>query len=338
MPGLLESLRLRARRRRLLWRAFRAHRRLNRVVVRRFAPDAILAFGCLRNEALRLPWFLDHHRRLGVDHFLFVDNGSTDGSADWLARQDDVSLWSTADSYKASRFGLDWVNALLMRYGTGHWCLTLDADELFVYPDHDRADLRALTAWLQARGVEAMAALMLDLYPQGALGKATYISGQDPLETLPFFDPTGYCRIAVPRYAHVSIRGGPRARVFFAANPDHAPHLHKTPLMRWHWRYAYLSSTHLALPQRLNGGFARADLPTGALLHTKFLPEIVAKSVEERQRAEHFTHPDRYGDYYDGLVEGRVLWHPGAARYENAAQLENLGLIQRGEWASDGET
>ncbi|MGQ0567119.1 MAG: glycosyltransferase family 2 protein [Gemmobacter sp.] len=332
MADWWQALRLRFRRRRLLWRAIRARQRLTPVIRRTIPAGAILAFGCLRNEASRLPYFLDHHRRLGVDHFLFVDNGSTDGSTDWLAAQADVSLWTTPDSYRDSRFGLDWVNALLMRHGCGHWCLTLDADELFVYPDHDTLDLRALTGWLSARGVDFMSALMLDLYPQGPVGSVPHVPGQNPVEALPFFDPDGYRRTEIARYAHVSIRGGPRARVFFADTPDRAPHLHKTPLIRWHWRYAYLSSTHVALPVRLNAGFSRPDLPTGALLHTKFLPEILPKSREERARAEHFTHPDQYGDYYDGVIAGPDLWYPGAARYQDAAQLEALDLIQRGAW------
>ena len=296
---------------------------------------AILSFGAVRNEGQRLPFFLDHHRRLGVEHFLFVDNGSTDGSADWLAGQGDVSLWTTDDSYKDSRFGLDWVNWLLCRHGSGHWCLTLDADEVLVYPEHERRDLRALTEWLDGRGVDFMAAMMLDMYPKGPLGAAVHVPGQDPVEVLPWFDPTGYDRTTMPRYDHISIRGGARRRVFFPDDPERAPHLHKTPLIRWHWRYAYLSSTHLALPSRLNAGFLRPDLPTGALLHSKFLPGIVERSQEEKARAEHFTHPDRYGDYYDGLMAGPDLWHPGAARYEGSAQLEALGLIQRGAWAKD---
>lgn len=335
MPSLREALRLRWLRRRLLWRAFRARRRLTEVVRRPFARDAVLCFACLRNEAARLPFFLDHHRRLGVDHFLFVDNGSTDGSPAWLAQQPDVSLWTTSDSYRASRFGLDWVNGLMMRHGSGHWCLVLDADELLVYPEHDRRPLRDLTRWLEARGRDHMAALMLDLYPQGPLGAGGHAPGQDPVEVLPFYDATGYDRTPIPRYAHVSIRGGPRRRVFFAAAPERAPHLHKTPLVRWHWRHAWLSSTHLALPQRLNDGFARPDLPTGVLLHTKFLPEIVAKSAEEKIRAEHFTHPDQYGAYYDGIAAAPVLWHPGSARYAGAAQLEVEGLMQRGLWPGD---
>ncbi len=334
---MFEAMRLRHTRRRLLWRAMRARRRLTAIADRTgtIRPNDILGFAALRNEGQRLPHFLEHHRRLGVCHFLFVDNGSTDGSAEWLSGQQDVSLWTTADSYKASRFGLDWLNGLLMRHGSGHWCLTLDADELLVYPDHDRRDLRALTAWLDARQVDFMAALMLDLYPKGPLGVERYAKGQNPLEILPFFDPDGYDRTAMPRFGHVSIKGGARRRRFFADDPDRAPHLHKTPLIRWHWRYAYLSSTHIALPTRLNAGFAQPDLPTGALLHTKFLPGIRERSAEEKLRAEHFTHPDNYSDYYDRLIAGPDLWYPGAARYEGDEQLAALGLIQCGEWVQD---
>lgn len=332
MPGLIEALRLRTLRRRLLWKALRSRPRpvIDRTGAIR--PGAHLAFVCLRNEALRLPYFLDHHRRLGIDHFLIVDNASEDGSADYLAAQGDVSLFHAPGSYKAARFGMDWINALLMRHGHGHWCLTLDADELFTFPEA-HLGLPALTRWLTAQKAPAMAALMLDLYPEGPLGALPYAPGQDPVEVLPFFDPTGYDRTHVPRYDHVSIRGGPRRRVFFAEAPERAPHLHKTPLVFWHWRYAWLSSTHLALPIRLNAGFQRPDLPTGALLHTKFLPEILAKSASEKMRAEHFTHPEHYGSYYDRLTEAPVLWHPGSARYEGPEQLERLGLMQRGLWA-----
>jgi Glycosyl transferase family 2 len=331
----LEAWRLRLKRRRLLWRALRAHRRLIPQAVRsaQIRPGDILAFASVRDEAARLPHFLDHHRRLGVRHFLLVDNGSQDGSAEWLAGQDDISLWSTRDSYRDSRFGMDWLNALLMRHGSGHWCLTLDADELLVYPDHESRDLQALTAWLERRGVDFMAAMMLDLYPKGPLGTTGPGPGQTLLDALPYFDPEGYDRIPMPHYHHVSIRGGPRRRVFFADQPDLAPHLHKVPLIRWHWRYAYLSSTHLALPARLNAGFARPDLPTGALLHTKFLPHVLDRTAAERSWGQHFTHPDRYLAYYDALMAGPDLWHSGAQRYRDAAQLLSLGLIQRGEWA-----
>src|SRR5699024_2497320 len=99
--------------------------------------DDILVFATLRNERVRLPYFLDYYRRMGVDHFLVVDNASNDGSAKWLAAQPDVSLWRTRASYKAARFGMDWINWLLWRHGGDHWCLTVDPDEFLVYPHCD---------------------------------------------------------------------------------------------------------------------------------------------------------------------------------------------------------
>ena len=334
LADAIEAYRQRLKRRSAMWRAVRCRKRLVPVQDRTAAISSglVLGFGAVRNEALRLPFFLDHHRRLGVGHFLFVDNASQDGTADYLAAQPDTSVWSTTASYKAARFGLDWVNWLLMRHGAGHWCLTLDADELLIYPDWQSRDLPALTRWLEARGADAMAATLLELYPKGPLSQTRHAPGQDPVETLPFFDPVGYVRTPIDRYGHVSIRGGVRRRVFFADNADHAPHLHKTPLIRWNRRYAYLSSTHIALPRRLNCGFERTDLPTGALLHTKFLPNILEKSREEQQRAEHFTHTERYEEYYDRIIADPDLWFEGSARYEGWQQLGRLGLIRQGDW------
>ena len=52
---------------------------------RRVRREPILLFTCLRNEKVRLPYFLQYYRDLGVDHFLIVDNDSDDGSREYLA-------------------------------------------------------------------------------------------------------------------------------------------------------------------------------------------------------------------------------------------------------------
>ena len=42
-------------------------------------PDsAILAFTCVKDERERLDYFLTYYRKLGVAHFFFVDNNSSD--------------------------------------------------------------------------------------------------------------------------------------------------------------------------------------------------------------------------------------------------------------------
>ena len=329
-----EAYRQRWKRRRLLLRAWASRRDLVAVADRTaaIAPGDILAFACVRNEGARLPYFLDHHRALGVRQFLIVDNGSDDGSAAMLATQGDVSLWQTGAAYRDSRFGMDWLGALLRRHGAGHWCLTLDADEVLIYPDWQARDLRALTGWLDARGAPAFAAMLLDLYPKGRLSAVTHHPGQDPVQALPYFDAGPYDRAVQPRYGQTDIRGGMRRRVFFADAPERAPHLHKLPLVKWQWRQAYLSSTHIALPRRLNAAFAKADLPTGILLHTKFLPGVLAKSAEEQTRQQHFTHPGAYDPYYDRILTDPDLWYEGAQRLEGWQQLQALGLMQGGDW------
>lgn len=334
--AVLRAYRLRTRRRVYLWRAFRRRRQLSPVVDRTggIAPGDILCFLCVRNEAQRLPFVLDHHRKLGIGHFLIVDNASIDGTADLLSAQPDVSLWQTAASYKAARFGMDWLGWLLLRHGHGHWCLTLDADEILIYPHWQTRPLQALTSWLDRQGQPALGALTLDLYPEGPVSTAAHQPGDDPTRTLPWFDSGNYLVQVQPRMQNLWIQGGARARAFFSTNPRRAPTLNKTPLVRWHWRYAYVNSTHALLPPRLNRVYATdgGELTSGVLLHTKFLPGIIERSAEEKARGEHFAEGAQYAAYYDRLTEDPVLHTPVSRRYTGWRQLEALGLMSRGGW------
>jgi glycosyltransferase involved in cell wall biosynthesis len=330
------AYRLRWKRRRYLFRAWQKARQLRAVADRTgtIAPGAILAVVTLRNEMLRLPWFLDHHRKLGVDHFLIVDNASDDGTTAFLSAQPDISLWTTPHSYRLSRFGVDWTTWLQNRHAHGHWCLTLDADELFIYPYWETRNLLALTGWLEALGQRALPAMMLDLYPAGPLAEARYQPGDDPTQVLGWFDAGNYGITQQDPLGNLWIQGGVRGRVFFGGDPRRAPTLNKTPLVRWHRSFAYVNSTHQILPPVLNQSFGTdgAEHISGILLHTKFLPNIVAKSSEEKQRREHFNNSALYDDYYDGLVANPQLWCAASHRYAGWRQLESLGLMSRGGW------
>lgn len=324
------------RRRIFLARAIRKRRELRPICNRTqsIGRKDILVFATVRNEAVRLPYFLDHYRRLGVRHFLFVDNGSTDGTQDYLQRQADVSLWSSSASYKKSRFGLDWLMWLLLRYGHGHWCLTLDADEILIYPYWETRDLAALTTWLDQTGQTTFGTIMLDMYPKGPLQDSDYRPGDDPITSLGWFDAGNYTAQVQPKMRNLWLQGGVRARHFFADEPRKAPTLNKTPLVRWNRRFAYVNSTHALLPPRLNLVYATSgeSKMTGVLLHTKFLNIIVEKSAEEKQRREHFANSARYDAYYDGLIANPTLWCPESHRFSDWQQLESLGLMSRGGW------
>lgn len=332
----VQAYRLRLKRRRLLFRALRKRRQLRpmRDNTQLIRANDVLCFVTLRNEINRLPYFLNHYRALGVQHFMMVDNNSTDGSSDLLMKQPDVSVWHTAHSYKLARFGMDWLTWLQMRYAHGHWCVTCDVDELLVYPHHTTRDLRALCDWLDRCDQPMMGAMMLDMYPDAPLGAAQHRGDQDPIATLTHFDAGNYQIQQQPKLGNLWIQGGPRMRHFFNTDPRKAPTLNKVPLVKWNRRYVYHSSMHNILPRSLNEIYDTqgGELTSGVLLHTKFLPDIAARSREEMGRKEHFENSDLYKDYYETLAGNPTLMTDHSAKYKNWRQLERLGLMSRGGW------
>lgn len=324
------------KRRALIARAIRKRRELRTLSdrTRSIPRAAIIAAMVVRNEASRLPYFLDHHRRLGVSHFLIIDNGSNDGTAELLRDQPDVSLWQTFGSYKKSRFGLDWLNWILLRHARNRWVLVLDADELLIYPYHETRPLPALVDWLEGQGLRAMPAMMLDLYPEHRLSASDHKPGMDPTDLLTHFDSGNYGIKLQPKLRSLWIQGGVRARRFFDTDPRRAPTLTKIPLVKWHWRYVWFNSTHSLLPAKLNQCYDTegGERTSGILLHTKFLPEIVSKSAEEKERRQHFADPARYEEYYEQVIADPKLICDHSTRLRGWRHLEALGLMSRGGW------
>lgn len=333
---MLKGYALRLLRKKLRLRAALKQRELKSVANRtgQIGRDDVILVCTLRNERIRLPYFLRYYRRLGVAHFLIVDNGSDDGSGAYLADQPDVSLWHTDASYKRSRFGVDWVNGLLDRYANGHWALTVDVDEFLIYPYCDTRTLPALTDWLTASSIRSFGAMLVDMYPKGPVDAQPYREGQDPFEIAAWFDSGNYTMEPNPRFQNLWIQGGPRARVFFPEQPALAPALNKIPLVKWERRFAYASSTHTMLPRGLNRVYDEwgGEKASGCLLHAKFLDTFAEKSAEELTRRQHYAASREYRAYQDqgGMPE---LWCQWSEKYINWRQMELLGLMSKGNWA-----
>lgn len=298
-------------------------------------PRDILLVSTMRNECVRLPFFLQYYRDLGVNHFLFVDNDSTDGTLEYLSGMQDVSVWTTRASYKRSTFGVDWVNWLNRKYAHGHWTLVVDPDEFFIYPFSDTRPIPALTDWLDNSSIRSFSAMLLDVYPKGPIDAQPYRPGQNPLEIASWFDSGNYMIRKNPTYGNLWIQGGPRARVFFADQPAKAPALNKTPLVKWHRKYTYVSSTHMLLPRGLNQVYEEwgGEKASGVLLHAKFLDTFAAKADEELQRRQHYAGSAEYRAYAEGTEKSPDLWCKWSEKYINWRQLEILGLMSKGNWA-----
>jgi hypothetical protein len=326
-------------------------------------PDAageIRAFSTCRNERLRLPAFLRHYRSLGVDRFFVIDHDSTDGTTDYLIGQPDVHLFRTANRYSDSRSGTDWLHALLMEFGVGGWCLTVDIDELLVYPGSERAPLQKLTEYFDRQGYQALSCLLLEQYPSGPLRDCAYQPGGDLIAAAPFFDAGPYHRSPVDSSPGVLIRGGVRERIFFpgfrtrsvvskigAGLAYHAarrmPFLHdlswirerrrgyppcltKVPLVRWDKQTAYVYSTHF-----VSRKVVAPD--TGVLLHFKFLQDFHDRAIQEAARGEHYDEAFEYRRYAEELDRNPSMTFMGdtSTRFEGTTELVRLGLVQESE-------
>jgi hypothetical protein len=287
--------------------------------------DEIRAFMSIRNEISRLPFTLAHHRNLGVHRFLVIDNGSCDGTIDYLLGQPDVHVFTTTSSYQDARNGIDWIEMLLHFYGADRWCLLLDADEHLVYPACESIGLPTFCIALEERGLNCLATLFLDLYADRPIAETHFAPGQSPLETCHFFDPAGYYRFPSNASHIPRVYGGPRARLFWP-EIDLADYAGRIPsyVERAFDEDAYLTQHADVAAEVRAGRFASGlqhFLQYGRLEGRAVLLRGVPDWPEHTYRA---LHPDVnesviQGTFSSGLehylrhgqFEGRLFWNTG---------------------------
>ena len=64
-----------------------------------YSLDELLVISVVRNGELYIKSFLDHYRSMGVRHFVFLDNGSTDRTVEMLCLHDEVTVLQTYAPY-----------------------------------------------------------------------------------------------------------------------------------------------------------------------------------------------------------------------------------------------
>jgi hypothetical protein len=304
-------------------------RRLDRRPIENSA-RSVLCCSVVRNEATRLPFFLEHYRRLGVAAFFVVDNGSSDGGIELLLAQPDVHLWSSDLPFHRANFGSAWFELLLRRHGRDRWWVMADADELLMLPGSEPLPLPEVCRRLEARGRRALPALLLDMYGPGTVAMTRCAPGQDPLTVCPHFDRRAFhrCHEAAGPYRNLPMyEGGMRERVF---GPEGGYLLTKVPLLRYR------------LDCVLSGGQHLTNLPLGCIaearavvLHFKYLSGFGDYVRGEVERGEHYGGAVQYHAYAQRLDQGPLqLFDPAhALTCTGPAKLLELGLLREGELA-----
>jgi len=263
--------------------------------------DEIRAFMVVGNDMLRLESVLKHHRQLGVGRFFVVDRGSTDGTLDHLAAAPDVHVFSATGDV-----GMTAINALLDKYGDGHWSLTIDADELFIYPHYEELELRLFCRYLDHVKAQAVPCVSIDMYAASPIRDSVHRPGAPLPGTCGYFDAAPYDMIRTPDCPYFEIHGGLRRRAFGEKPIHQSPVLSRVPLVRWKSGMRYLRGTGNMTPVTL------ANI-LGALLRFEFLSDFADR-------------PE------DGMALGgglsTNLYSDASVRFENSAQLVELGLMK----------
>lgn len=283
-------------------------------------PGEVWLFAVVRNEALRLPAFLRHHFDLGVTHVILLDNGSTDDTLSIADADPRIHVFKTSQSFAGNKIA--WQELLLRRYGTGHWNLVLDADELFAYREMDTLSLPDLVRSLDAENAQALHSAFIEMFPRGPLRDLHYAPGGSLPDAAPYFDATPYVRVpyrsvfGLPGSTFVYM-GGTRQRVFggeFGCS--------KVPLFK------YAPGQFLRLGLHTIEG-ARLSSHQAAVLHFKYLQDFHEKVARESVRNVYWNGAAEYKAYAALLAKNPdfTLWHPDACHYDSWHSLANAGLI-----------
>jgi len=293
------------------------------------ASSEVRAFACIKDENLRLPFLLEYHRRLGVSRFFFIDNGSSDGSLEYLLEQADCHVFGCGGKFFAENVDPPvWSNALRSVYGEGHWCLSLDADEMFVYPHCEDIPLGEFCRYLDNAGASAVVALVVDMYGEGPILRASYERGKSFLAACPYFDRAlGYELPVDNGCPPVLTFSRFRERAFWSGQTkrQRPPCITQVPLVKWQKGTAYLVAQH-----SLN--FARLSELQAGVLHFKFLPgfyKSIGASLQDNERVREKGLEERRA-YVDALNSNPdlTLVYSGSVRYRDSGQLVDLGWMK----------
>ena len=271
------------------------------------------------NERRFLPAFFKYYRSMGVTRFICVDDRSTDGSREFLLKQQDADCFESDVRYREAGRGKTWREKLFHLYGYDRWYLNVDSDEFLVFESIERESVCDLSSRLLAKGIRRLPAPMIDLYPITKLDEAVF-DGSDPRmpwEVATHFDGDGY--LVTREKKGVNLIGGARRRVF-GPNVE----LMKYPLIYWDRRCSLSKSIHRPLPGTFN--FAPA---VGCLLHFKIFSDLRENTQIAIESGQYFNGGEYYRriqQHLDGRADIQFKYEHSVA-YRGPQDLVELGFI-----------
>lgn len=170
----------------------------------------------VRDEQERIKVFFQHYRKLGVKQFVIIDNGSTDGTLDWVSQQQGTRCYRVAAKFQTER-KVGWIEKVLALTGYNRWYVVVDADELLDYVGSEQHDVKNLILHARDNGYKHLNGYMLDMYSDKPLF-AEDCGYSEIVTRFRYFDVSKYelqhYHSDIVDTEVMALTGGARARIF----------------------------------------------------------------------------------------------------------------------------
>ncbi|WP_318466406.1 glycosyltransferase family 2 protein [Photobacterium leiognathi] len=255
-----------------------------------------------KNEQELLPNLLKHHRNIGIEHFLFVDNCSNDNSIEYMLNQPDASVFIATQEYRHSRFAVNWQETLLSHYGLGRWVLLIDSDELYTYTNSEKQLISSLIHKAESEKSNAFYAPMIDFYPKSELSESCVTKDKQFYEVCNYYDEISSMKNDnISSYGPFSnspiLHGGLRERIFKRYNQFPSPNYvnQKFNLIKYEPNMRLIEGLHFMYGQRL-------CTEPAAIMHFKYHAGFYDKVMREIESGQHWNGSTEYKRYANRLL------------------------------------
>lgn len=259
--------------------------------------DVVCLVVC-HNETEKLNAFFAFYRNIGIRQFWFIDNNSDDGTFEYLMEQPDTAVFRTDGSYGEDHKGLRWSRKIADTYLDGKWILTVDVDELFIWPGYPGISLVDFISYCDQHDFHTVLALMIDFFPASETW-ASFSGENDFLKIAPNFCNYPFSITRSRHFPFLQIKGGVRSLMI--GDIHRSPLLQKMPLMKWKKGSYYLKSTHFYSEVR-----PMCDMLC-VLAHFKFSGTSQEKFQLEIDRGQRWQGGLQYKKYLEGVKNDGIM-------------------------------
>lgn len=281
----------------------------------RFSPILICV---IKNDLEKIKSFMSHYRKLGIEVFVFLDNESTDGTREYLCKQQDTIVYSSSQEYSSAR-RVAWINRLLAIYGENRWCLVVDSDELVDFIGSETQRFSDIVKYALTNSYKRIEGFMLDMYSENGLFDK---QENDFVSTMNWFDKDTYTLRG--RTQGLVIQGGPRTRIF---KKKEEQILSKYPLF-YFGEEDFVASSHYMVPA-VTKKYAPVCF---AIRHYKFIDGKDLEKIKEAVAKENYAGNSADYKAYLALINknGKISFYNerNSIQYNSSEDFRNIAFLE----------